>query len=766
MSCCVGPLPAMMADEVERGKLKARVEELRHSARPLADGSVNYVVSVPAIHCGLCISTIEKTLGKLPGVTAVRANLTLRRVSVTLADAEQSPVRFVESLENLGYQAQVLDEAPSIKEDRELKTLVRSLAVSGFAAANIMLLSVSVWSGAGPATTEVFHYLSALIAIPTVAYSGQVFFRSAAGALKHRRVNMDVPISLGITLATVMSLYESFMGAGHAYFDAAVSLIFFLLIGRTLDYVMRNKARNAVQSLARLSAKGGMVVLADGSTTYQMLDTIRPGMILRVAPGERVPVDGTVIEGSSDVDRALVTGESAPVAVVKGSTLEAGTLNLTGSIDLQADREAKDSFLAEILQMMQAAESGQGQYVRMADRMARLYAPCVHIMALASFIGWMIATSGNWHQSITVAISVLIITCPCALGLAVPVAHVIAASRLSSIGVLMKDGSALERLAEIDEVAFDKTGTLTTNLAVIDSGIIPAGKLAQVAKALCLRSVHPAAKALAKSIAEAPYQNIKDLHEIPGFGVEGMIEGRLARLGRQTWVAEIAMSTPNAMPGEGMGFAMAGSPLFALHLHEELRAGSQATIKNFNAAHVASTILSGDSKTAVDAIASMLKADAAHCSLKPGDKLSYLKTRADQGHKVLMVGDGLNDAPALAAAHVSMAPATASDTGRQAADFVFTRDNLNSVWNAYRVATSAQRLVKENFGLAILYNVVAVPLAVSGALNPLIAAVAMSSSSILVVANSMRLYLLNVRSTSAPASSTVGAVGASQERAA
>ena len=672
----------------------------------------------------------------------------------------------MESLERLGYSAQILDEGNSVKDDQELKTLVRSLAVSGFAAANFMLLSVSVWSGAGPVTTQVFHYLSALIAIPTVAYSGQVFFRSAAGALKHRRVNMDVPISLGITLATVMSLYESFMGGGHAYFDAAVSLIFFLLIGRTLDYLMRNKARNAVQSLARLSAKAGLVVLPDGSTDYHMLDDIRVGMFLCVAPGERVPVDGTVIDGNSDVDRALVTGESAPLAIAKGAQLEAGILNLTGSIDIRADREAKDSFLAEILQMMQAAENGQGNYVRMADRMARLYAPCVHVIALASFIGWMIITSGNWHEAITVAISVLIITCPCALGLAVPVAHVIAAARLSSIGVLMKDGGALERLAEIDEVAFDKTGTLTTNLAVVDSTIIPAGKLAQVAKALCLRSVHPAAKALAKSIIEAPNQNIEGVHEIPGFGVEGTVDSRLARLGRIAWVAEIGMKSQGKLPLEGLCFAMAGSPVFVLRLNEELRAGSTDTVQKFKAAQIASTILSGDADKPVVAVANLLGIDFSRSGLRPGDKLSYLQVRALQGHKVLMVGDGLNDAPALAAAHVSIAPATASDTGRRAADFVFTRDSLISVWSAYRVATAAQRIVKENFGLAVLYNVIAVPLAVAGFLNPLIAAVAMSSSSILVVANSMRLYLVKVKSAADRPNASIDNFMPSQDKAA
>ncbi len=766
MSCCVGPLPGLMADDVDRGKIAAQVEELRHSAHVLAGGSVNYVVSVPAIHCGQCISTIERKLASLPEVAQVRANLTLRRVSVTLKDQNQSPAGFLLSLEQLGYAARPLDDLNVASDDQELRRLIKSTGVAGFAAANIMLLSVSVWSGAGPATTSLFHYLSALIAIPAVAYAGQPFFRSAASALKHRRVNMDVPISLGITLATCMSLYESLVGGGHAYFDAAVSLIFFLLIGRTLDHVMRNKARNAVQSLARLSAKAALVVLPDGSVGYQALEAVQPGMIVRVQPGERIPVDGTVVVGQSDVDRSLVSGESTPVPVAKGAALEAGILNLTGSIDLVVDRAAKDSFLAEILQMMQAAENGQGQYVRMADRMARLYAPCVHVMALASFIGWMILTSGNWHQAITVAISVLIITCPCALGLAVPVAHVIAASRLSAFGVLMKDGSALERLADIDEVAFDKTGTLTTNIAVIDSNLIPKGKLTRVAKALALRSIHPAARALARSIGELPDPSIEGMHEMPGFGVEGTVDGRVARLGRLSWVCDIAVAQQGRQAMEGLGFAMADGPCYVLHLREELRAGAVETAQNFKSWHMPIDILSGDLARAVTPVAKLIGADVAMSGLKPGDKLSFLKARAEAGHKVLMVGDGLNDAPALAAAHVSMAPASASDTGRQAADFVFTRESLLSVTKAHAVAMSAKRIVRQNFGLAIFYNVLAVPLAMAGLLNPLIAAVAMSSSSILVVANSMRLYLLDAKLPSSKSSSQIDLIAQSRDEAA
>lgn len=741
MSCCAGSLPAQLAAEQILNKENQLVQELRAQSRLLTDGSALYTVSIPAIHCGQCISTIERRLAQVEGIKSARANLSLKRATITLADGTQSPLKFVQALENAGFAVHTLDDETIISGDPEFKNLVRSLAVAGFATANIMLLSVAVWSGAGPATTEVFHYLSSIIAVPTVAYSGRPFFHSAAAALKHRRVNMDVPISLGVILATAMSLYESFLGGGHAYFDAAVSLLFFLLIGRTLDHLMRSKARDAVGRLARLSAKGGLVVLADGSLSYLPIEGIHPGMIVRVVAGERVPVDGIVFDGVSDVDRALVTGESAPTVVTKGSSLEAGILNLTGSIDIEVVREAKDSFLAEVLQMMQAAENGHGQYVRLADRVAKFYAPFVHVVALASFLGWMGATSGNWHEAITVAISVLIITCPCALGLAVPVAHVIAASRLSSIGVLMKDGSALERLAEIDSVAFDKTGTLTSNQATIGMNEIPSGKLSRIAKALALRSIHPAAQSLAGGISEQPYVGIKLLHEIPGFGVEGYVDGRLARLGRQSWASEVAANGQRQLAGGGLGFAWSRSSLYHVQLNEELRVGARETVQAFTDAQISNIILSGDSAIAVAKVAAIVGIVSVKFGLRPGDKLAYLKTQADLGRKALMVGDGLNDAPALAAAHVSMAPASASDTGRMAADFVFTSDNLMSVYNAYNIACRTQSIVKQNFGLAIAYNLLAVPLAVAGALNPLIAAIAMSSSSILVVGNSMRLYL-------------------------
>lgn len=741
MTCCAGPMVNDAVERLESSAQAAILAELNANGRELADGSVNFQIAVPQMHCGACISSIERRLGMLPGVTGVRANLSLRQVAVTLSSRQEDLDPVLAQLEALGYQPHSPGELADQSRDDTLRGLIRALAVAGFAAANVMLLSVPVWTGAVGPTEELFHYVSALIAIPAVAYAGQPFFASAFGALRHRRVNMDVPISLGVLLATAMSFYETLHGGGHAYFDAAVSLLFFLLIGRVLDQMMRNRARAAAGRLAQLAAKGGMAVSANGELTYLPLGSILPGMIVRVAAGERFPVDGNVVDGSSDVDRALITGESMPEVVSAGSAVEAGTLNLTGSVDVVVTRAAEHSFLAEISKMMMAAESGRGSYVRLSDRMARAYAPVVHVLAAATFVGWLVFTRGDVHSSLTAAVAVLIITCPCALGLAVPVAQVVTAGKLFAAGILMKDGSALERLSEIDTVAFDKTGTLTSGKPEIGHLAIPAGEYCGVAKAMALRSVHPAAKALAAALVTTKATNVADLREFPGQGVEASSNGHRYRLGRLSWVAEIVTSVPARQIETGLAFAKEGGEIHFSTLVEKIRDGASSVAEQFRKQGIDCLILSGDSSPQVQVIANACGISVHYAGLDPGEKLALLQQMATRGRRVLMVGDGLNDAPALAAAHASMAPASASDVGRMAADLVFTRENLSAVVFAHRMAKKTARIVKENFALAIAYNILAVPLAMAGQLNPLIAAVAMSSSSIIVVANSLRLQL-------------------------
>jgi Cu2+-exporting ATPase len=702
-------------------------------SRAIAGGLRQTDLSVPDVHCGACIRTVEKALGALDGVTWARVNLSTKRVTIKWR-ADRVPPPFVETLGNVGYEAHLFDVDGDAK-DTTLSELIRALAVSGFAASNIMLLSVSVWSGAEPATRDLFHGISALIALPTLIYSGRVFFRSAWQALRHGRTNMDVPISLGVLLAFGMSLYETAIHGPHAYFDASVTLLFFLLIGRTLDHMMRERARVAVKGLARLAARGALVLQNDGAQTYLPVGEITPGMTIMLAAGERVPVDSQVAKGLSELDVSLVTGESVPQPALPGSVLRAGTLNLTGPLTITATASANDSFLAEMLRMMEAAEQGRSVYRRIADRAAGLYAPVVHLTAAITLVGWLIV-SGDVHRAITIAVAVLIITCPCALGLAVPMVQVVAARRLFECGIMIKDGGALERLAEVDTVVFDKTGTLTLgNPRVIDAEKIDSATLA-LAGAIAVHSRHPYSCALAAAVrAQAPIA-LDDVSEHPGCGMEARLGGSVLRLGRPEWA--LADTRGMDLDGSSVVLSRDGRCLADFRFEDRLRAGAAETVDALKRDGLAVEVVSGDREMPVRALASGMGVPY-FAGVLPGGKAAHVVELAAAGKKVLMVGDGLNDTPALMAAHASMAPASAADVGRNAADLVFLREDLSAVSQAIVVSREAGHLVRQNLALAVGYNLVAVPIAIMGHVTPLVAAIAMSGSSIVVVANALRL---------------------------
>ncbi|MDU0338413.1 heavy metal translocating P-type ATPase [Bosea rubneri] len=732
MSCCAPGADYATADH------RLTADEILLASRPVGGGARQTDLSVPGIHCGGCIATIEKALSALPGVERARVNLSTKRVSIRWRDGTPPP--FAETLAGVGYEAHLADFAET-GTDAALSELIRALAVAGFASMNIMLLSVSVWSGAEPATRDLFHWISALIALPALAYSGRVFFRSAWGALRKGRTNMDVPISIGVSLAFALSLYETVHGGPHAYFDAAISLLFFLLIGRTLDHVMRERARVAVKGLARLAARGALVIGADGTGTYLPVAEIEPGMTILLAAGERVPVDARVLEGASELDCSLVSGEGLPQPAVAGQALQAGTLNLTRPLQITATSAARDSFLAEMVRMMEAAEEGRSLYRRIADRAARLYAPVIHLTAFLTFLGWMLAT-GDAHRAITIAIAVLIVTCPCALGLAVPMVQIMAARRLFEKGIMVRDGAAMERLAEIDSVVFDKTGTLTQgNPRLLDPAAKEPAALS-LAAALAAHSRHPYSRALvvASGGLGRPAAGIvfSEISELPGAGLEAKAGGSLYRLGRPEWALGSDV-VPEAGANEArVMLSRDGKALASFDFDDRLRPDAREAIAGLSAAGLKVEILSGDREEPVRRLAAALGLPHG-ARVSPGGKLAHIEAAAAEGRKVLMVGDGLNDAPALARAHASMAPATAADIGRNAADFVFLRESLLAVPQALAVAHEASKLVRQNLFLAVAYNAIAIPIAVLGYVTPLIAAVTMSLSSLLVIGNALRL---------------------------
>ncbi|MEJ5977370.1 heavy metal translocating P-type ATPase [Novosphingobium sp. PS1R-30] len=689
---------------------------------------VETVLVVPGMHCAGCMAKVERGLERMPAVARARVNLSARQVRIAHHPALAVPA-LVAALDAIGFASQPRS-TEAAERGSAVRPLLAPLAVAGFAAMNVMLLSVSVWSGAEGGTRWMFHWLSALIGVPATAYAGWPFFRSAWSALRRLRTNMDVPIAIGVLLATALSVYEAATGGHAAWFDGTLMLLFFLLTGRALDAMMRDRARAGVDALLRQAAPGATVLSPAGGLDWVAARDLVPGMLMRVAAGERLAADGEVVTGSTALDRSLLTGESAPVAARAGDGVHAGTLNLDSPIDVRVTAAGPDTSLAEIARLMESAGQGRSAYVRIADRAARLYAPAVHSLALAAFAGWMLAGAGL-YQSTVIAIAVLIITCPCAIGLAVPVAQVVACGALMRRGIMVKDGSALERLARIDRALIDKTGSLTLGRPVPDPAALAplSADEAAVALALASHSRHPLSRALAEGLTALGYHPavLEEVREVPGYGLRGLWNGTPVALRRPEGAGRIAVALHIVeWPARLIGFTDALRP----DCHEALAALKQLGIQ--------SSILSGDNAGAVAQVARQTGLTG-QASASPRDKTDAIARLQNAGHGVLMVGDGLNDGPALAAADASIAPGSASDVGRQAADVVFLGDSLIALPRAVRAARATLAVVRQNFVLAVGYNVLAVPLALFGYVTPLIAAVSMAASSILVIASSLRL---------------------------
>lgn len=693
-----------------------------------AEAQVETVLVVPGMHCAGCMGKVERGLAALPGVGSARVNLTARQVNVRHDPGLAAPA-LIEALAGAGFAAQPRgdDIAPPPSAARPL---LAPLGVAGFAAMNVMLLSVSIWSGAEGATRDLFHWLSALIGVPAIAYCGRVFFASAHEALRRGRTNMDVPISIGVILATLLSLYETATGGEHAWFDGTLMLLLFLLAGRTLDAAMRDRARAGVDSLLRQAAPGTLVVGRGGAVEWVAARDLVPGMVMRVAAGERLAADGRIVAGESRFDNALLTGESAAVAMGEGGAVHAGTLNLEAPVDVTVTAAGQGTTLAEIARLMDAAGQARSAYVRIADRASRLYAPAVHTLAALSFIGWMVAGAGV-HESLKIAIAVLIITCPCALGLAVPVAQVVACGALMRAGIMVKDGSALERMAKIDRALLDKTGTLTMGRPLPDPVVLESLRAdeAEIALALASHSRHPLSRALVEALAGRGVlaAALEEVSEEAGQGVRARCKG-----------VAVALRRPNMASGMATTLDIAGRPAWLIPFADRLRPDAQAALAELRALGIESSILSGDN---VGAVAEVARATGltAEAGADPAAKQDAIARLQNAGRTVLMAGDGLNDGPALAAANASIAPGTASDVGRQAADFVFLGDSLGALARAVRASRRTMAVVRQNFVIAIGYNLLAVPMAMAGLVTPLIAAAAMSISSVIVIANSLRL---------------------------
>ena len=718
------------------------------------------------IHCAACVWLNEKLLSSLPGVQKARVNFATHRATVRW-DRQQTPLStMIMTLRRIGYHAEPYDiEMVEGRHGQRHRDLLIRLGVAGFGAANVMLIAVALyagyWQGMEPQFKSYFHWVSWLIATPVVFYSGWIFHRDAWVGLRARRLTMDLPISLGALVTYFYSVWVMVIGSGEVYFDSVATLVFALLTGRYLEAMARRKAADASERLLRLEPRVATVLREAEEIVIPTRD-VRVGEMVLIRPGERIPVDGVVREGASSVDNALLTGESLAILKQIGDTVASGTLNLEGVLRIEATHVGEESTLARIVRLVEDAQTGRPPLQRLADRVAGWFIAGVLLVALLTFSYWL----GEIGTALALqhAVAVLIITCPCALGLAVPVSVITAVGLAARMGILIKQTEALEGLARVDRVVLDKTGVVTAGepkvvkLLLVKSGRT-AEELLTAAASLELFSEHPLGKAI---VREARARScclesirMETVRNTPGMGVEGWTDAGLAlRVGRPEFIIDW-IGTPLLEPVEDAGevpvswiaCAEQGQLLGWIGLSDPLLDDVAESVQRCQELGLSPLLLSGDRKSVVEAIARQAGIAACLGGVFPEGKVQAVVDLQNQGYVVAMVGDGLNDAPAMARANVSIAVVKAVDVSVEVADIVLLRRELSLVPQAILLGRATVRIIRQNFMLALCYNLLAIPLAAFGYVIPLVAAIAMPLSSLTIILNALRLRKLMKRQT-------------------
>ncbi|MDB5375519.1 MAG: fixI, partial [Belnapia sp.] len=687
-----------------------------------ADGTEHTLeLLLSGLTCGACIWLVEQTLAAEPDVMHARASLTARRLTIIWRGGPGRANALVALLARLGFHAAPWSPAClSASDDAEGRALIRALGVAAFGSMNVMLASVAVWAGGdmGEQTRALLHWLAALVALPVVAYAGLPFYRSALAALRAGRVNMDVAVSVGVLATTAMSLSEALRNGRYTWFDGATALLALLLAGRVIERAARRRAGQAVAELLALQSGTVTRLAADGTASAVTVAAVEPGDRLLIAAGERLRLDG-IAETATLLDTAATTGEAVPRECIAGRPLPAGAINMGAAFVLCVTLADRDGSVATMARLLERGALARGRFVSLADRGARFYVPVAHGIALATFLGWWRYAGLPWQEALVPAVAALIITCPCGLAIAVPAVQAVAVGALFRRGVLVTSPTALERLASADHVVLDKTGTLTEGRLLLraEDAVGRSAALRQAA-GMARASRHPLAHALVDACPEAPA--LAGVIEYPGLG----LERGLARLGSARFCGVPRGATdgtmlwyraaPNAEP---VGFRFA----------DRMRPEAAAAVAALRRLGLSVELLSGDAEASVAAAAGSAGIESWQAGATPAGKAARIADLAASGRRVLMVGDGLNDAGALAVAHVSASPAGATDLAQSAADLVLQdHAGLAALPDAIILSRRSQHLARQNIGFSLAYNAVAVPCAVAGLATPLIAALVMA----------------------------------------
>ncbi len=723
---------------------------------------------VEGIHCAACVWLIEQSLGALPAVMEARVNMTGRRLRLKWDNGRSSLSLILRRLGEIGYVAVPFDpEAAENSIRRQNRALLYRMAFAGFAMMNLLWISIALYAGAEEGEFRgLFHWVGFAIATPTLIYSGYPFYRNAWAGLRSRHLSMDVPIVIGASITYLYSLHVTVSGStvGGVYWDTVVNFLFVILVGRFLESVSKRQAVAATQRLLDLQPKVATRLQGEEESVVP-IRALRRGDRVLVRPGEKIPVDGSVLDGRSSVDESMLTGESQPVPKAPGSGVVAGSLNGPGVLRIEVLGVLKDTALGQIIRLVEEAQASKAPIQCTADRVVPWFVATTLGLGLATFLMWV---PDDLEFALMAATSVLIITCPCAFGMATPMSITVAAGLGARHGILIKNGAVLESLSGIDHVVFDKTGTLTEGslsltrivgasgfAGPVGSDPLPAELSIDLGRVAALErfSEHPVSRAVLRFCDEAAVQykhhQVTGLEVQPGRGIKALVDGTWVLAGTETWLREhgvgrdvflASVATPWAEAGLGcVHCAVDGREVLVLGLEDRLRPEARAVIERFKSRGNRVTLLTGDRRPVADLIAQRLGGVEVIAEVLPEDKDSVVAGLQRDGHRVAMVGDGINDAPALVRADVGIALGSGTDVSIASADIVLMSSDLSRVFLAWSLASRALKTIRQNIAISILYNVVMVPLAMAGFITPLVAAISMPVSSLAVIGNSMRI---------------------------
>ncbi len=697
------------------------------------------------IVCAACVWLNERHVGQLPGVLEFRVNYSTHRAQVKWDNSQIHLSDILKAIAAIGYQAHPFDPGrQEAIQKKERSAALRRMAIAGLGAMQVMMLAVAMYAGEYEGMDEsmrqFMRWISMLIATPVIAYSASSFYRSAWRDLKRHTLGMDVPVSLAIGGGYLASVWATVSGQGHVYFDSVTMFTFFLLVGRYLEMIARHRAGQAAEELVKL-IPATTTRLRDDQEEVIPVSDLELGDRVLIRPGETIPADGLVVEGHSSVDESLLTGESLPLDRSINDLLVGGSVNIESPLVMRVEKLGADTTLSAILRLLERAQSEKPAIARTADQVAAWFVLLLLVIAAAVFTYWYRQSPS---EALWITISVLVVTCPCALSLATPAALTAATGALTRRGILTTRGHALETLARSTHMIFDKTGTLTRGQLQI-SRIVLLGEHSEqdclaLAAGLESQSEHPVARAILASSRSREEMN--DIRAYSGRGIEGRISGKTYWLGSRESFESQGIDLPEVSiePGETVVYlAVEQVPLAGFVLRDEIRAESRRTIQILQSEGLETELLSGDHVETVRHVAQELNIQHFQGGMLPDDKLRHIELLQSQGKVVAMVGDGVNDAPVLAAAQVSIAMGGGAQLAHASADMVLLTENLERIPEAIDVSRKTLRIIRQNLGWAILYNILAIPLAAAGWVAPWMAAIGMSASSLIVVINALRL---------------------------